>query len=99
MFGGKTLTATDVVVAGGLNGVGDSSKVAHLFTTASATTGGKEERGSGEEKLIEKAHERIRVMLENTLGRDEDVPGGGAGLSGRRWVDIDTGGGEDEGCE
>lgn len=67
MFGGKTLTATAVVVASGLNGVGDSSKVAHLVTTASATTGGKEERGSREENLIEKAQERIRVMLENTL--------------------------------
>lgn len=50
------MTATDVVVAGGLGGVGDASKVAHL----------SQDMKDGE-GLVEKAQERIRVMLENTL--------------------------------
>lgn len=68
MFGGKTMTATDVVVAGGLEGVGDKSKVAHLLSASSSTTAQGEGEGvAGKEGLVEKAQERIRVMLENTL--------------------------------
>lgn len=54
VFGGDELTATDIVVAADIApGVGDATKVTHLT--------------SEEGELIEKARERIRVMLENTL--------------------------------
>lgn len=63
------MTATDVVVAGGLEGVGDKSKVSHLLSshTSSSTAQGEGEGVAGKEGLVEKAQERIRVMLENTL--------------------------------
>lgn len=59
------MTATDVVVAGGLEGVGDKNKVSHLLPRAASSGGeGLVEKTEG---LVEKAQERIRVMLENTL--------------------------------
>ena len=73
VFGGETLTLTDVAVAGGLIALGDATRVADLDPAFTATA-------------LAEAHERIADAVDRMLPGPEPVPliavGGGAFLVG-----------------